>query len=209
MFFSVRKMRLLKYKSEAEEYVKVTYVAPSATDGIAENRCASAPNETRHALQDGPDIRYSERGGTEDRYSLEKIAQLMQAYSKFSSPSRLACELDRSRNETFVDAVTLYMVAKNMTSTDVWHAAALDRKLFSKIMCDREYKPSKDTAIAIALALRLSLSEANELLARAGYTFSHSDKRDIIIEYFFNKGCYNLSDINSVLFDLGQKTIGR
>jgi hypothetical protein len=76
-------------------------------------------------------------------------------------------------------------------------------------MSDRQYKPSKDTAIAIALALRLTLSEATDMLSRAGYTFSHSNKKDIIVEYFFREQIYKLDDINEVLYNLGQKIIGR
>ena len=77
------------------------------------------------------------------------------------------------------------------------------------MVSNRDYKPSKDTAIALAFALRLSLDEANDLLSRAGYTFSHSNKRDIIIEYFFREGIFNLMDVNEVLYRLDQKIIGR
>ena len=76
-------------------------------------------------------------------------------------------------------------------------------------MSDRQYKPSKDTVIAISIALKLRLDEANDLLSRAGYALSHSNKKDVIIEYFFREQIYNLDDINSVLFNLGQKIIGR
>ena len=81
--------------------------------------------------------------------------------------------------------------------------------MFSKIISNREYKPSKDTAIAFAIALKLSLDETNDILSRAGYTFSHSNERDIIIEYFFREKIYNLIDINEVLYNLNQKIIGR
>lgn len=96
-----------------------------------------------------------------------------------------------------------------MRDAEVYKAAQLDRRLFSKIMSDKDYKPAKDTAIAIAIALQLSLEEATDLLSRAGYTFSHSNKKDIIIEYFFRERIYKLDDINEVLFNLGQKIIGR
>ena len=76
-------------------------------------------------------------------------------------------------------------------------------------MSNAEYKPSKDTVIALAFALKLTLKETEDLLARAGYTFSHSNKRDVIIEYFFREGIHNLIDINEVLYRLNQKIIGR
>ena len=81
--------------------------------------------------------------------------------------------------------------------------------MFSKIVTNRDYKPAKDTAIALALALELTLEEANDLLSRAGYTFSHSNKRDIIIEFFFREKIYNLIDANDILYRLDEKLIGR
>ena len=96
-----------------------------------------------------------------------------------------------------------------MRDSEVYKAAQVDKRLFSKMVSNREYKPSKDTAIALALALELSLEEATDMLSRAGYTFSHSNKRDIIIEFFFREKVYNLMDANDVLYRLNQKLIGR
>lgn len=77
------------------------------------------------------------------------------------------------------------------------------------MISNREYKPSKDTAIALLLALELSLDEAKDMLSRVGYTFSHSNKRDIIIEYFFKEKVYKLMDANYILHKLNQKIIGK
>ena len=96
-----------------------------------------------------------------------------------------------------------------MRDSDVYKAANIDRRLFSKIASDRTYKPSKDTCIALALALRLSIDDANDILSRAGYTLSHSSKRDVVIEYFFRERVYDLNDMNEVLYRLGQKPLGR
>ena len=91
----------------------------------------------------------------------------------------------------------------------IYNAAKMDRRLFSKIMSDRNYKPSKDTAIALVLALHLNLEQAEDLLKRAGYSLSHSNKRDIVIEYFIREEVYDLMVINDVLYKLGEKKIGR
>ena len=91
-----------------------------------------------------------------------------------------------------------------MKDADVYKAAQVDRRLFSKIVSDREYKPAKDTCVAFAFALKLTLPEAEDLLSRAGYTLSHSSKRDVVIEYFFKEHIYNLNDVNGVLYQLQQ-----
>ena len=96
---------------------------------------------------------------------------------------------------------------KHVKDSEIYRAAHIDRRLFSKIISNRMYKPSKDTCILLCLAVQLSLSEAKDLLSRAGYTFTHSNKRDIIIEYFFKEKIYNIDSINEILYDLSFKTL--
>jgi hypothetical protein len=79
---------------------------------------------------------------------------------------------------------------------------------FSKIKCNKDYKPSKKTAIAFALALRLDLKEATHLLKTAGYALSRSNKFDIIIEYFIKTQNYKtIDDVNEALYYFDQQTI--
>ena len=98
--------------------------------------------------------------------------------------------------------------SRHMTDVECYRKANIDRKLFSKIKKDDGYKPSKITAVAFGLALEMPLEEFKEFLSTAGFSLTHSDKFDIIVEYFVNKGNYDIFEINDVLFEFGQKTIG-
>lgn len=169
-------------------------------------------SDVSYSLKEKPssDVRYSlKEKPSEDHYNASAVSRVLRNYSTASNYNEMLKTLEQNVNQTFVDRMLYYINAKGVRDSEVYKAAQVDKRLFSKIVSNNEYKPSKDTAIALAMALELSLDEANDLLSRAGYTFSHSNKRDIIIEFFFREKVYNLIDVNEVLYSLNQKLIGR
>ncbi len=110
--------------------------------------------------------------------------------------------------ESFAEALFRLIDERGMSDAECYKKAHIDRKTFSKIRTQKDYKPRKTTAAAFAIALELPLDEAKDLIEKAGYSLTHSSKFDIILEYFIKKGKYDIFEINEALYAFGEKILG-
>ena len=114
----------------------------------------------------------------------------------------------------FKEHLVKYVERSGMSNKELYEAANISRKVFSEIkMYDKNKKnrPSKNTLLALIIALKLSMSEALELLARAEYMLSNASQFDLIVGEFIKKKCYSVVKINIALYekDENSELLGR
>ena len=124
-----------------------------------------------------------------------------------ASPRNLNDAL-KDRDESFSEMLLRCITNSGMTDPECYRKANIDKKLFSKIRSNPDYKPSKPTVLAFAIALEMDREQTDILLKRAGFALNRSETFDIIVDYFISKGVYNLSKINFELFEHDQPLLG-
>ena len=123
--------------------------------------------------------------------------------------SRSLADYMKEKDKSFAYKLFDYIDGRGVTDVACYKKANVDKKTFSKIKCNPDtYKPSKQTAVAFAVALELTLEETQDLLASAGMTLSHSMTFDRIILYFIQKKIYDVFEINQALFEFDQLLLG-
>lgn len=114
----------------------------------------------------------------------------------------------KNLDKSFMELVFSFADEKGMTDVEVQKKANLDRKAFSKLKCGTTKNPSKGTALALAVALELSLDDTKDLLSRAGLALSPCSKQDVIVQYFIEREAYDIYEINVALFEHGEQLLG-
>ena len=110
---------------------------------------------------------------------------------------------EKNESETFSEMMTRLVKESGEKNSAVYNRAQIDRQLFSRIKRNKDYQPSKDTAVALALGLKLDFDKAKDFLAAAGYTLTKS-KRDLIISFFIENKIFDTALLNDYLYEYKQ-----
>lgn len=165
-------------KERLDAFIKATYVEEP------EVYCQLAPQ--RHSVR--VDDETEENGqAAEQRGS---VSGSVLAKNDISLPP-----LEKPFNEYLMQLIR----EKGLSEVDVYKKANFDRRLFSKIRRDKDYTPNKSTILTLIIAMELNITEARELLSRAGYALSRARMEDVIVEFFISAKQYDFYIINEAL----------
>ena len=131
-------------------------------------------------------------------------------YTGAQRPLGLEDLLDSIRNKielTFSEKLMELIKEKGRKPADIYKKADINKDLFSKIKANKYYRPTKETALAFAIALHLNLKETADLIGRAGYALSSSIKSDLIVQCYIEAKVYNIMSVNDSLVEYGFKPL--
>lgn len=197
------------FDSDAMEYERRLMSSNMAMTGSAlympsVAKSTSAPKEEKKKQKSS--VKYVECGSFGAALADEAVD--MQVCAMPMEADRSLDDVVKNLDKTFMELVFSFADEKGMTDVEVQKKANLDRKAFSKLKCGTTKNPSKSTALALAVALELSLDDTKDLLSRAGLALSPCSKQDLIVQYFIEREAYDIYAINIALFEHGEQLLG-
>jgi len=159
-----------------------------------------------------PSQRFRRDWEPEERFAVESSAaeDCASCYSvPMTAPKPISLEdMLKNADAGFSETLLRLIDKTGKKDSEIYKKANLSKQHFSKIRNNPNYKPTKPTAIALALALELDLEQTKDLIGRAGYALTNSSKFDLIVRYFIEQGNYNVMEINMTLYEFDQSLLG-
>ena len=172
-----------------------SYIDQHYVDDWEKSVYGAAGNTRRQQLRRRKDM---------DLYECRAPMEMPTAASQTPSLPELLQQADAGFSETLLKLID----KSGHKDSVIYKKAHISKQHFSKIRNNPQYSPTKETAIAFALALELDVAQTKDLIGRAGYTLSNSSKFDLIIRYFIEQKKYNIVEINTVLYEFDQRLLG-
>ena len=115
---------------------------------------------------------------------------------------------EEEKGETFSNMLLRLIDESGEKNSAIYNRANIDRRHFSKIANNENYRTTRETALAFAIALRLNLEKTQDLLSSAGYTLTNTNLGDVIVTFFINRQIYDIDLINHYLYEHKQSLLG-
>ena len=190
-----------KLFKEVEAYIDNNYVGERMEE------------EYSHDLIFSEDIReeilYTKSADFYEKDAMEEIPMMRSAImSSVDFESTNWDDFEFKLEKTFSETLLYLIDKKGMTHAEAYNKANIDKKHFHKIKANKNYKPTKYTVLAFAIALELTLQETKDLMETAGLALSKSILFDVIVSCFIEKKHYDVFELNDVLFEYDQPLLG-
>lgn len=182
-----------------------------------EDKCAVRGLQQEMILQEQLRRRHAEESAILEKHRCYQAAEPAPMAPKrtksspslpFRKPAVSLADLLAQTDAGFSETLLKLIDQTGKKDSEIYKKANISKQHFSKIRSNPDYKPTKATAIAFAIALELDLEQTRDLIGRAGYALTTSSKFDVIILYFIQQKNYNLFDINAALFEFDQSLLG-
>ena len=193
-----------KYYEPAKDDIKMDKEMLSIFDKITKFRKKRVEEKALQEQQVQESSQIEESAPEEFDVSTMRKIKIKKGMSSTMAVNRNIDNLMNQLEETFSQRLLRMIDERGLTDSEAYTKAYVDRRHFSKIRKDVNYVPNKKTVLAFTIALELSLDEAKDLLASAGFALSRSSKTDIIVAYFLQNKIYDMFEINDVLDAYGQ-----
>ena len=119
---------------------------------------------------------------------------------KYMNNIKLKEYLNCKKSKNFNEVLFNYIDQSGHKDSEIYNKVDIDRKLFSKIRCNNNYIPKKNTIIKLCIALCLKKEDFNKLLNSAGYSLSQSVFDNVIL-FCLENNIYDLDVINNYLYE--------
>ena len=120
-----------------------------------------------------------------------------------AKPSASLADILRQSESTFSEYLLDLLKERSGKDSEVYKRAEISKQLFSKILSNKYYQPTKSTAIQLAIGLQLDLIQTQKLLEKAGFALTRSSKADLVVQYYIERKVYSVTFINEALSDCG------
>lgn len=198
-----------KYYVSEQDDIKMDKEMKSVFDRISEFRRKRAERkQSKDESSDMADYEIDESAAESFDFSSMQKNKITQPMSENMTANRKIDDLMNQMEETFSQRLLRMIDEREMSDSEAYTKAYVDRRHFSKIRKDVNYTPNKKTVLAFCIALELTLDETKDLLGCAGFALSRSSKTDIIVTYFLQNKIYDMFEINDVLDAYGQQIFG-
>lgn len=185
LFGEIQRLIEQEYRPSATYIESITRVEPAR-----HARVAASIQET--VIGDAGHIVRSDIHGNDD------IGQLIEELLNHPTQKNLdKIPID----ENFAHMLARLLKEKGLTHAQVYDELGMSNVGFWKLLKGKS-NPGKMTVFGLAIALKLSIGETQEMLMKAGYVINPSSLQDVIISGLIRKGIHDRYAIDTLLYQL-------